>query len=185
MIEYKKQKRYVMKKAVVIYRSKSGYTKKYAEWIAQESGAELRDARYIKKNELMKYDTIVFGGALYATGINGIKIIKKNIDALAGKKIIVFTLGATPVRENIRQQIMENNFSAKQLETLSFFMLRGGFSFSRLTAFDKVLMLLLKIKLKSTKNPTADERGMLQSYSTPVDFTNKKYIIPILDEMRK
>jgi hypothetical protein len=46
-------------------------------------------------------------------------------------------------------------------------------------------MILLKIKLKSKKNPTADERGMLQSYSTPVDFTNKKQIEPILDEMSK
>ena len=174
-----------MKKAVVIYRSKSGYTKKYAEWIAHESGAELRDARYIKKNELTEYDTIVFGGALYATGINGIKIIRKNLDTLTGKKIIIFTLGATPVRESIRQQIMEKNFSAKQLETISFFMLRGGFDFSRLTAFDKALMLLLKFKLKSKKNPTADERGMLQSYSTPVDFTNKENIKPIVDEMNK
>ena len=174
-----------MKKAVVIYRSKSGYTKKYAEWIAQESGAELRDARYIKKNELAEYDTIVFGGALYAAGINGIRIIKNNFDVLAGKKIIVFTLGATPVRESIRQQVMKSNFSPSQLETLSFFMLRGGFDFDRLTVLDRVFMILLKIKLKSKKNPTADERGMLQSYSTPVDFTNKKQIEPILDEMSK
>ncbi len=174
-----------MKKAVVIYISKSGYTKKYAEWIAQETGADLRNASSVKKNELSEYDTIVFGGALYATGINGIKIIRKNLDVLAGKKIIVFTLGATPVRESIKQQIMEKNFSTKQLETISFFMLRGGFEFSRLTAFDKVLMILLKFKLKSKKNLTADERGMLQSYSTPVDFTNKKNIQPIVDEMYK
>ena len=80
---------------------------------------------------------------------------------------------------------MKSNFSPSQLETLSFFMLRGGFDFDRLTVFDRVFMILLKIKLKSKKNPTADERGMLQSYSTPVDFTNKKQIEPILDEMSK
>ena len=51
----------------------------------------LGDARYIKKNELAEYDTIVFGGALYAAGINGLRIIKNNFDVLAGKKIIVFT----------------------------------------------------------------------------------------------
>ena len=38
-------------KILVIYNSQTGFTKKYAEWISQESGAECLDFKQAKKNE--------------------------------------------------------------------------------------------------------------------------------------
>lgn len=56
---------------VVIYRSKYGSAKRYAEWIAQEVKADLFDGSKVSPADLEKYDTIVFGGSLYAVGILG------------------------------------------------------------------------------------------------------------------
>jgi flavodoxin len=174
-----------MGKTVVVYRSKSGYTKKYAQWIAEAVGADLIDGRTAKLKDLLAYDTLVYGGALYATGIHGLSLITKNFDALKDKKLIVFTLGATPVRPDIVEEVRGKNFTVEQQQRIRFFMLRGGFDKSKLTPMDKVLMALLKAKLKRRKAPTADERGMLAAYGQPLDFTDEKHIAPIVAAVRE
>jgi len=170
-----------MGKIAVVYRSKTGYTKKYAEWIAEETKAILFKGEDIKISDLKGFDIIVYGGAMYAGGINGIKLIKNNFTALKNKKIIIFTLGASPVREEIINSVRNSNFNEEQQKLIQFFMLRGGFDFSKLKFMDKILMLILKAILKGKKNPTADDRGMLKSYEIPFDFTNREKITPIID----
>ena len=169
-----------MSKVIVIYRSKSGYTKKYAEWIAKAVDADLVESRDVSRYDLLTYDTIVYGGALYAIGINGINFVKKHILHLNNKRIIVFTLGATPLHKGIPEAVRNSNFSAEQQKHISFFMLRGGFDFNKLTLADKGLMSLLKAKLKFKRNRTADERGMLAAYTQTMDFTDEKLITPIV-----
>lgn len=164
----------------VVFRSKSGFTKKYAKWIAEAVNADLYEGQNVSLDTLLKYDTIVYGGGLYAGGINGIKLITSHFDQLKGKNLIVFWLGASPVREKTFEEIKTRSFTPEQQKYMRFFMLRGGFNYRLCTPFDKVLMKLLKAKLKSTKSPDADERGMLESYDHPVDFTNIKYIAPII-----
>lgn len=170
----------VMKKVAVVYRSKSGYTEKYAKWIAKAAGADLLKGEKTTVDDLLKYDTIVYGGGLYAVGINGIRLITGNYDKLKDKKLIVFGLGASPVRPSIVEEVKNKNLTKEQQETVEFFLLRGGFDKHKLTPVDKVLMQLMRINLKMKKNPTPDERGMLNAYTHPVDFTSEKMIEPIL-----
>ncbi len=174
-------------KTIVVYRSKTGFTKKYAAWIAEELQADLREYRGISPEELHRYDTIVYGGGLYAGGINGLKSFEKNLPYVRDRKIIVFATGATPDRPETTQELREMNFTKDQLEYMHFFYLRGGFDFSKLSLVDKFLMILLKFKLrmKPASKRTADETGMLAVYSTPADFTKKKYMDDLLELARQ
>ena len=61
-------------KSVVIYKSRSGFVKNYAQWIAEELSADIYDASMVKVDMLLEYDNIIYGG-LYISGINGIKLI--------------------------------------------------------------------------------------------------------------
>ena len=171
-------------KTIVVYKSKSGFVKNYAEWIAEELTAELFEASKVTPDMLVAYDTIIFGGGLYASGINGVKLITGNMDKLKGKKIVVFFTGASPAREDIMPEIRDKNFTPEQQKHISFYYLRGGFDFSRLGIIDKVLMTGMKWMLKRKENLTPDERGMLSAYEKPVDFTNKKYISQLIADVK-
>lgn len=168
-------------KAVVVYKSKAGFVKKYAEWIAQELSADIFEASNITIDEIVNYDTVIYGGGLYAVGINGLKLITQNLDRLKGKKIAVFASGASPHRKEIISEVMNNNFTPEQQEHIRFFYLRGGFDYGKLKPFDKVLMTLLKWKLKRKKELSPDEKGMLAAYEKPADFTQRKNIREIID----
>jgi flavodoxin len=170
-------------KAIVAYRSISGFTRKYVEWIAEELGADLMDCREAKRETFSAYDLVVFGGSLHAVGINGIGVIKRNLDALAGKAVIVFATGASPSREDIPEEILAANFTAEQRGKIKFFYLRGGFDYGKLDVPNKLLMTLLKWKLRARRaaDRTPDERGMLAAYGRSVDFTKRDNLKPLLD----
>jgi flavodoxin len=58
-----------LKTIAVIYKSKDGTTRRYAEWLAEDLGASLFEATTIKPNQLMDFDIVIYGGGLYAGGI--------------------------------------------------------------------------------------------------------------------
>lgn len=169
-------------KIIVIYRSKYGSAKRYAEWISEEVQADLIDSKKVSLSQLLQYDMIVFGGALYVSGIIGFSLIRNNYNRLKDKKIIVFSVGAAPSRQDTVNDVLDHNFSREMREHISYYHLRGSFDFSKLNFIDKVLMTLLRIKLKLKKQEEldGDGKGMLACYNYPVDWTSKKAIIPIL-----
>lgn len=174
-------------KSVVIYKSKSGYTKKYAQWLAEALQADLFEADKFKEEQFSSYDNVIYGGGIYAVGINGIKLIKDNLPSLKGKKVVVFASGLSPAREDVIKEIKDKNFSAKELEAISFFYMRGGFDTAKLKTLDGLAMKLMRRILKR-KDPAAmseDDRGMLDAFEQPVDFTDIKNIEPILKAVKE
>jgi menaquinone-dependent protoporphyrinogen IX oxidase len=170
-------------KAIVVYKSISGYTKKYAEWIADDLHVDIREADKIKAEELLGYDTVVFGGSLHAVGINGIGIIKRNWKSLEGKRLIVFATGASPSREEIPEAVLAANFTDEERCRIRFFYLRGGFDYGKLDVANKILMKLLKLKIRSKREAdrSPDERGMLAAFDRPMDFTKRESVAAIVE----
>jgi len=174
-------------KSVVIYKSKSGYTRKYAEWLAEALQADLFEADNFKEEQFGSYDNVIYGGGLYAVGINGIKLIKDNLPSLKGKEVIVFASGLSIASEDVIKQIKDKNFSAEELGAISFFYIRGGFDTAKLKTIDGLAMKLMRRILKR-KNPATmseDDKSMLDAFEHPVDFTDIKNIEPILKALEE
>lgn len=77
-------------KTIVIYNSQTGFTKRYAEWIAEKSGADCYELSEAKKKRLDSYDAIIYGGWACAGGISKLSWFKGNINKWKGKKLIPF-----------------------------------------------------------------------------------------------
>lgn len=52
---------------VILYQSKYGATKRYADWLSEETGFQCIETRKADINEIVTYDTIILGGGLYAS----------------------------------------------------------------------------------------------------------------------
>lgn len=167
-------------KTLVIYNSKTGFTKKYAEWISEVLSADILNASKVTPNMLSAYDCLIYGGGLYVVGINGVKLITQNFDKLKGKKVVVFATGMSPFREEGVSEVKKKNFTLEQQKIIQFFYLRGGFDYSKLNPFDKMLMSLLKTsiiwKKIRKKKLLSDEIGILEVFDKPTDYTRKAKI---------
>jgi len=173
-------------KSVVVYSSITGFTRKYAEWIADDLSCNILRVEDATLERLLEYDTIVYGGSLHAAGIAGIRIIKTNLSKLTNKNLVIFATGASPYKEKVLDEIIEKNFTPEEEKQVKVFYLRGGFNYSKLNFTNKVLMFLFKwsLLMKPGNKRTPDEIGMLASYAHPVDFTKKENIEDILDHIR-
>lgn len=168
-------------KTVVVYKSKYGNTKKYAEWIAKELGVKLLEHKGIKVDDLMKYDTIIYGGGLYAGGIAGFSFIKKNYSKLKDKHIVVFAVGSSSERSEVIQAIKTQNLTGEMKDKVNIFFCRGGLDYPKMTKRDRFMMWMLKQAIQRKKEKDSDMEGILATYGKKVDFTHRKYIRPLIE----
>ena len=98
-----------MGKGLIIYQSKYGATKKYAPWLADAAGFDLVETPKAESRILRDYDRIVLCGGIYASGIAGLAFLRKNRQALEGKKTAVFCVGASPYDEKALKEVKEHN----------------------------------------------------------------------------
>ncbi|MBQ1392856.1 MAG: hypothetical protein IIY81_04830 [Lachnospiraceae bacterium] len=103
---------------LVTYQSKTGFTKKYAEWISAELKCDLKDIKETTAEDIKKYDLVIHGGWVLGGIINGYKKIKK----YNPKKLLVFAVGLTPKKDVDADRILKNN----DLKDVLFFYFEGG-----------------------------------------------------------
>ncbi len=66
-------------KALNIYRSKSGYTKAYAEWIADALKKDIKVNRKLRFYDAEPYDTVICSG-MSARSVDGISFIRSHTE---------------------------------------------------------------------------------------------------------
>ena len=117
---------------IILYKSKYGATKKYAEWIAERTGFECIKTDDADIRKVQKYDVIILGGGIYASGIAGISFLKKNISKLKDKKIIVFFSCASPYEKEGYDTVVNYNLKG-ELKGIPCFYTRGTFDMKEMT----------------------------------------------------
>lgn len=85
-------------KSLVLYTSVYGSTKQYAEWIAEELGADLADIDTFDIKQAGPYDTVIIGTYVRVQKLVIADYLKKVWDQLKHKKVILFSVSKTPVQ---------------------------------------------------------------------------------------
>lgn len=165
-------------KKIVVYRSKYGYTKKYAEWLAESLCCDIKENASFA--DIADYGAVICGGGIYAGRINGAKLITKNMSRLSGKKLVLFAVGSSVGRPEELEAFWEKALEENIRENVPHFYLRGGFDYGRLGNIDRLMMNMLKKMLLGKDTLTEDDKGLLSAYETPVDFTERKNLDEII-----
>jgi len=176
-------------KATVLYRSKTGFTKKYAEWIAEDLSVDAHNLDDVKNLSVLLQgtDTLVFGGGLYAIGINGLKKLLADESMRDIRNIFVFCTGLSIDSEEVQREIYESNIKGVDKLNIKLYYYRGGFNFKKLSLMDQFLMRILKLKIelkKKRKKLASDELGMLAVFNRQVDFTDRKLIRKLVQDVQ-
>lgn len=170
---------------IIIYGSKYGTTKQYAEELSKRTNIKAEE--YTNIQNVNNYETIIYIGALYAGGVLGMKKTLNKLSNTTNKKIIIITVGlADPkdknntdsIREGIKRQISQDIYN--QADT---YFLRGGIDYSILNLKHKTMMALLYMKAKGLKEEekTAEVKAMIETYGKKVNFIDFNSLNPIID----
>lgn len=168
-------------KAVIIYNSQTGFTKRYAEWIAEETGADCFEWKEAQKNNFDSYETIVFGGWACAGGISKLSWFKKNMEKWEGKKLVAFCVGGNPEGSTEMEATLKSNFTEKELQKVKIFYFPGGMNYEKMSGTFRMMMKMFVKALKAQKNKTEKDEEMIKVMSSSYDISDKKYIKPMVE----
>lgn len=171
-----------MRKGLVVYQSKYGATKKYALWLAEAMGYDCMERREASAAVLMPYETIVYGGGIYASGIAGFSFLKKHAKLWKSKKHAVFCVGASPHDEKAFSEFCERHFKEELAGTRCFYC-RGAWKESEMGFVDKTLCGMLR-KAVGGKAPEEYEPWEKALMSCPkgedADWTDRQELDPLI-----
>ena len=174
-------------KCLVIYRSKSGYTKRYMEMLSESVGATMIELSHLKSEVLSEYDTVVYAGGVYAGKINSIKKFQSMVELRKIDKIAIVAVGASPSTDHTREKLIKDNMIFDSPEkNAAFFYLQGGFdpkklNFALRTMLDTVSKSIQKKHLKSPETMTQEDLEFLDFFQSANDHTSAENLTPIIN----
>lgn len=166
-------------KTLIIYQSKYGSTKQFAQWINQAVESDITGIESVHKFNMNNYDIIVLGTYFHASHIKMRKFIIKNWDDLKNKKVILFSMSGSPeayVIEALRKDLPPDIF-----DKIKYFPFEGRFNFKGLSLLDRFVMHLgqMIVYIQGKKDMA---RKMLNDFDH-VSADNIKVITDEINEM--
>ena len=171
-------------KVLVVYTSQTGFTKRYAEWIAEKTGADildLKDARKKKDSFYDEYQAIVYGGWIMAGNTVKVKWFLNKAASWTGKKLAVFCMGGSPNDNPDIEVTLHNMLSDDQRKIIRAFYCQGGFNYEKMNGPSRLAMKMFVSALKKKKDQTEEEKIMAEMIATSYDISDEKYIEPIIE----
>lgn len=170
-----------MKQGMILYRSKYGATKRYADWLCEATGFDAAETSKADIRQVGQYETLILCGGIYASGIAGLSFLRKNYDRLKSRKIAVFCVGASPYDETAFGAIKAHNLK-DDLKNIPVFYGRGAWNQDNMSFTDRTLCKMLQkaVAKKDLKDCEPWEKALLSAAGKTCDWTDKKYLEPLL-----
>ena len=164
-------------KAIVVYNSKTGFTRRYAEWLAAALDADCRAIDEAGSIDMQRHDLLLFGSWVHAETLQKREWMKRQLPAWKSRRVGVFAVGATPPGE-AANRVFEQSFAPEERAQMRMFYLQGGLNYEKMGKADRLLMAFMRKMLAGRKDEASAE--MLGLLSASFDATNEHAIAPIV-----
>ena len=124
----------------VVFTGNTGFTEKYANWVANQLKCDLYRLEDVTAEDLKQYPLIVFGGWVKGGVIQGLSDLRQKVRG----RYIVFAVGALPKRDNTIPNLKKRN----SLEDIPTFYFEGGMRYYRYSEGQKAALELYRETLK-------------------------------------
>ncbi len=155
---------------IIVYQSKTGFTKKYAQMLATETGMKFYPVDEL--SEQNKKEDILFLGWMKVGKVQGLNKVKNfHVKAVCGS-------GTGRTAEPDTETILTRN----NLEGIPFFYLRGGcLPLKKLKGFDRMMMTLFVQVLKRRKEKDEELNESIHHIENGFDGVKQENLVPVLE----
>ncbi len=154
---------------IIVYESKTGFTRRYAEMLSKKTGWKMYATYELPKNS---EDEILFLGWMKAGRIQGLS--KMN---LARVKAVCAT-GTARYAEPSEEKVKARN----KIKTVPFFYLRGGcLPLKQLKGADRILLSLFVKMLKMRKDKDEETKEAIEHIVNGFDGVSEENLKPVYE----
>lgn len=171
-------------KKLIIYTSQTGFTKKYAGWIAERVSADLLELKEAQKKGadfFEGYDAIVYGGWAMAGTVFKSKWFFDKASGWKDKRLAIFCVGGSPNENPDVEVMLKRLLTDDQKQYIAAFYCQGGFCYEKMNTASKLAMKMFVGSLKKKKDATEEQKKMAEMISSSYDISDISYTDPIVD----
>jgi len=151
-----------MRKTLVVYHSRTGFTKRYAGWLAQALGCGTADFKDRERLALEEYEQLIWCDFFHAGGLMSLKWLKKRLPTLAGRRIAVLAVGACPPGTQDVDKTLAANLEGTGLTG---FYVQGGLDYEHMGLGDRAMMWCFRKMVKRKEGPDSETyEGVRRSF---------------------
>lgn len=170
-------------KTLIIYTSQTGFTRKYAGWLAERTNADVLDLKDAQKKSAAyfeDYDAICYGGWAMAGNLVKSKWFLEKAAGWKDKRLAMFCVGGSPNDNPDVDVFLQNALTEEQRGYIKAFYCQGGFNYEHMKAPSRLAMKMFVSALKNKKDATEKEKVMAEKMASSYDISDKKFIEPIV-----
>ena len=151
----------------VVYTGNTGFTEKYANWVANQLKCELFRLEDVTAEDLKKYPLVVFGGWVKGGVIQGLREIEGKVRG----HYIVFAVGALPKHHTTVDSLRRRNNLSSDVPLFYF---EGGMRYYRYTDGQKAALQTYKETLEEFeyKNLSRNEQFFYNNIGRTFDHSS-------------
>lgn len=168
-----------MSGTIIIYSSKTGFSQRYAQWLAEDLDCQALPFRDRKNADLKKYDAVILAGGLYAGKMSGLGWLKRQLPALKDKRVAAVAVGCAPVENPGLPDSMAQLFGGTP--EIRGFYCQGGLDYGRMGTVDRAMMAAMRSFLKKK----GGQEEALEVISRSFDGSKRSFLEPVVEWARQ
>lgn len=161
---------------IVIYCSETGFTAKYALWIAEKLECPFITIKEAHVGALQHYETLIFGGWILGGQIQGLDFLKKNFDKFEGQNVAVFCTGSGKKQD--LKKLREDNFTPA-MANVPLYAYKGGLNYDKMKLMHRGMMKMFAKALKA-RGLTAEYDRITHNF----DETDPAYVDELVERVK-
>ena len=168
-------------KTLIVYTSQTGFTKKYAQWMAESLGADVLELKEAQKKDVAffdAYEAIVYAAWVMASTVVKVKWFLGKAENWKGKKLAIVSVGGSPVDNPDVDVMLDKLLTDEQKQYIRAFYCQGGFDYDKMNAPSRFAMKMFRTSLKNSKDEKNRQVAAMIDHS--YDISDRKYIAPVV-----
>lgn len=166
-----------MKNVAVVYLSKHGHTKRYAEWLKEDLGADTTDIIEVSRfniTQVLAYKLIIFACGVYGDKLAIMDFVKKNVSSIPAQKAMVMAVSwYTNDSEEATKKLIDENFPDTYKNAVPLYVINSGIDKKGISPMDNMKLLASQVMIEKKDGRSSDDINALAIIKGYSDQTSR------------
>jgi len=168
-----------MKKVAIIYTSKFGHTKQYADWLAAHLGkddADVINVAGFNPTQILAYKLVIFASGVYGDKMPIMEFVKKNIMSISTSKTMFLAVSwYTNDSAEGKQKLIDENYPDQFKGKVPMYVVNSGIDKKKISVADKAKLIASQVMIEKKDGRSNDDINILaimKGYSDSTEESN-------------
>ena len=154
-----------MKKVAIVYTSKFGHTKQYADWLLEHLGkdeADIINVAAFNPTQLLAYKLIIFASCVYGDKMPIMDFVKKNVMGISTAKTMFLAVSwYTNDSEEGKQKLIDENYPDQFKGKVPLYVVNSGIDKKKISVADKAKLIASQVMIEKKDGRSNDDINIL------------------------